>query len=1104
MSHLRAPVARADRREGGRHGRPVARTAPVPAETHLRPQLLRLAVLPPTAVALSACAVVLFTVRSTGTRPGPVLWTVLAGAVAVTGVGILVAAVAADRAARSVGDRVAALRRSSARGEADLRALVESLRRGEAPERRKSRGAPPSDADDFELLAADLARAHSGAVTAVVQASQLSSQAGSEQKLEVFVNLARRLQSLVHREISILDELENEIEDPELLKGLFHVDHLATRIRRHAENLAVLGGAVSRRQWSNPVSMTEVLRSAIAEVEQYSRVKLVPPIDGELRGHAVADVIHLLAELVENATVFSAPHTQVLLRATLCTSGLAVEVEDRGLGLPVEEQDRMNALLADPDQVNVGRLLADGRIGLYVVSQLARRHGIRVRLQSNIYGGVQAVLVVPQALLGGAAGAVVPARDPLAPDPFAAADPRQVPATDATAARQLPRQGGDTGRRPAGPGAGRRPAAPRPQGTPPQRSAPPQGEETGGWDRIQAPARPRSAHDTGRPPADARPQDAGGTGHPPVAAQQQTAGGPERLPVPPRPQDAGGGVRLPVALQAENTGGTERPSVAAQQQNPSGATRLPVPPRPHAVAGAEGSAVRERPQTAGGVAGPPVASRQQSTGGTERLPESMQPQRTAPTTAAGHPLAAPHSSRNNPTTEGSRVSARLRGGTDPAASAAGGSRLLPASEAGSEHRRDSGFPGGPGPLPVRGERHDRPNPADAVPGIRPADRRVVEENAGVAPVPRSGAVRGTLGKPQLPRRRAQEHIVPQLRGGPGPRPDAEQPVVGHDPGLMAAFQRGIGLAEAQQSLEAEVLRSAVPLPEWEPLERSAYPAPGPFDRPRTSAPESPVAPPHRPAASPEPTPDGSTTTPQASTTGTPATAQDGSATPVPEPALDGSFPASRGSAGTAPASAWDGSPAPAPGSATGSPAAAWDRSAAPSRGPATPVREAALDGSFTPSRGSAGTAPVTAWDGSAALSRESVASVPESAPNGPTARPHASATGAPASAWDGSPAPAPGSATGAPAAAWDRSAAPPHRRAAAPESAPEGSTAPSPRSTPVSPPGAPSGIGEVPSAHASGAPWAYGVREGKAGSVPGSDPGSDHPTPRRDGSAPAG
>ncbi|MYR44081.1 ATP-binding protein, partial [Streptomyces sp. SID5910] len=402
MSHLRAPAARADRREGGRHGRPASRTAPALPETHIRPGLLRLAVLPPVAVALSACAVVLFTVRSTGARPGLVLWGMLAGAVSVTVAAVVIAAVAAGRVARSVHERVGALRAGAARQEGELRGVVEALRRGETPPQRKPRGGPPDDADDFELLAADLSRAHDGAVAAVVKAAQLSSQAGSEQKLEVFVNLARRLQSLVHREISILDELENEIEDPDLLKGLFHVDHLATRIRRHAENLAVLGGAVSRRQWSNPVDMTEVLRSAIAEVEQYSRVRLVPPIDGTLRGHAVADVIHLLAELVENATLFSAPQTQVLMRASLVTSGLAVEVEDRGLGMPVAEQSRMNALLADPDQVNVARLLADGRIGLYVVSQLAKRHGITVRLQTNIYGGVQAVLVVPQALLGAA------------------------------------------------------------------------------------------------------------------------------------------------------------------------------------------------------------------------------------------------------------------------------------------------------------------------------------------------------------------------------------------------------------------------------------------------------------------------------------------------------------------------------------------------------------------------------------------------------------------------------------------------------------------------------------------------------------------------------
>ncbi|MDH6212902.1 sensor histidine kinase [Streptomyces pseudovenezuelae] len=627
MSHLRAPAARADRREGGRHGRPVSHTAPALPETHIRPQLLRLAVLPPLAVALSACAAVLFTVRSTGAHTGLTLWGVLAGATAVALAGILIAAVAADRTAKAVSDRVGALRRSSARGEAELRALVEALRRGETLPQRRPRSGPADDADDFELLASDLGRAHEGAVIAVVQAAQLSSQAGSEQKLEVFVNLARRLQSLVHREISILDELENEIEDPDLLKGLFHVDHLATRIRRHAENLAVLGGAVSRRQWSHPVSMTEVLRSAIAEVEQYSRVKLVPPIDGTLRGHAVADVIHLLAELVENATVFSAPHTQVLLRANLVTSGLAVEVEDRGLGMPVGEQKRMNALLADPDQVNVASLLADGRIGLFVVSQLAKRHGIHVRLQTNIYGGVQAVLVVPQSLLGGAPGA---------------------------------------------PGV----AAPHPQGAP-------------------GPALPQQP-----PQQHAHPQAPSG----PTAAGPATAGR-HAEPLPPAP-------RQPRHREAAR----------------------PTAPPPN-----------------GSVPGPDLSDGGPPGGGISH----------------GNGL------------NGHATNGHTANGTVPNGSA-------------------------PPPLPVRGAHEERPTPAEAVPGIGTDDRRFVADRGAAPPTPRSGPVRGTMGKPQLPRRRAQEHIVPQLRDGPAPRQDSEH-VAGHDPGLMAAFQRGIGLAEAQQHLEAEQL-----------------------------------------------------------------------------------------------------------------------------------------------------------------------------------------------------------------------------------------------------------------------------------------------------------
>ncbi|KPC83238.1 MULTISPECIES: sensor histidine kinase [Streptomyces] len=409
MSQLRAPTARPERREGGRHGRPGGRShstasrprAAQPApDGRLRPQLLRSAVLPTVAAVLSGAAAVIFTIRASGVRPSGSLLAALGGSGALAVAAVAAAFLGAGRIATGVLDRVLALRRTGAQHRAELQRLVEQLRDGEPMPARPATPAAAPDADAFELLGQEMGHSQDDAVAAVVHASQLFRSNGNEQKVEVFVNLARRLQSLVHREIQILDELEHEVEDPDLLKGLFHVDHLATRIRRHAENLAVLGGAVSRRQWSNPVTMTEVLRSAIAEVEQYPRVKLVPPIDGTLRGHAVADVIHLLAELVENATVFSAPHTQVLLRAQRVTAGLALEVEDRGLGMPGPEQKRMNTLLADPDQVNVAHLLQDGRIGLFVVASLARRHGIAVRLQSNIYGGTQAVLVLPEVLLG--------------------------------------------------------------------------------------------------------------------------------------------------------------------------------------------------------------------------------------------------------------------------------------------------------------------------------------------------------------------------------------------------------------------------------------------------------------------------------------------------------------------------------------------------------------------------------------------------------------------------------------------------------------------------------------------------------------------------------
>jgi hypothetical protein len=380
-------------------------------ESGFRSRLLWTSVLPPAAVALIGAATVVYVLAASADSVSATTGVVLALGVAGCAV-VLLAAAGRARAlvravnerlgfARAVNERLGALRSSTAQGRADVQRLIERLHNGERPALHGSLAPPAEGSDEFTLLEYDLNQAQLAAQAAVVHASGLTPPAGRpDQRVEVFVNLARRLQSLVHREIQLLDELENEVEDPDLLKGLFYVDHLATRIRRHAENLAVLGGAVSRRQWSRPVTLTEVLRSAIAEVEEYSRVKLAPPIEGTLRGHAVADVIHLVAELVENATKFSAPHTQILLRAQHVTAGLAVEVEDRGLGMSLTDQHQMNDLLANPERVDIGELLRDGRIGLYVVSAIARRHGIAVRLQTNIYGGIQAVVVLPHGLLG--------------------------------------------------------------------------------------------------------------------------------------------------------------------------------------------------------------------------------------------------------------------------------------------------------------------------------------------------------------------------------------------------------------------------------------------------------------------------------------------------------------------------------------------------------------------------------------------------------------------------------------------------------------------------------------------------------------------------------
>lgn len=213
---------------------------------------------------------------------------------------------------------------------------------------------------------------------------------------DVFLNLARRNQALLHRQLGLLDTMERQATEPEALDNLFLLDHLATRMRRHAEGLVILSGATPGRGWRNPVPLVDVVRSAVGEVEDYARVTVSPVAPVALAGPAVADVIHLLAELVENATLFSPPHTGVRVSGQLVGNGLAVEIEDRGLGMGHEELTVANELLESSPEFD----LSDStRLGFFVVSRLARRHGIKVSLRPSPYDGTTAIVLVPWSLV---------------------------------------------------------------------------------------------------------------------------------------------------------------------------------------------------------------------------------------------------------------------------------------------------------------------------------------------------------------------------------------------------------------------------------------------------------------------------------------------------------------------------------------------------------------------------------------------------------------------------------------------------------------------------------------------------------------------------------
>ncbi|WP_281368973.1 sensor histidine kinase [Phytohabitans rumicis] len=213
---------------------------------------------------------------------------------------------------------------------------------------------------------------------------------------DLFLGLARRNQALVHRQLKVLDEIERRETDAHELADLFKVDHLATRMRRNAENLIVLSGSVPGRRWRNPVPFVDVVRGAVAEVEDYTRVAVLPIDSSSLSGRAVSDVIHLLAELIENAASFSPPYTMVNVGGQKVANGFVVEIEDRGLGMSESELAAANELVRHPPEFN---LSSTARLGLYVVGRLAERHSIDVQLRRSPYGGTMAIVLIPATLV---------------------------------------------------------------------------------------------------------------------------------------------------------------------------------------------------------------------------------------------------------------------------------------------------------------------------------------------------------------------------------------------------------------------------------------------------------------------------------------------------------------------------------------------------------------------------------------------------------------------------------------------------------------------------------------------------------------------------------
>ncbi len=342
--------------------------------------------------------------------------------------GVLVLALAvgvflfALRLSRRLIERLIRLRTETLElAEKRLPALVEKVRTGADVNLDDEARLRDYGADEIGEVADAFNKAQQTALAAAVQEAKTR-----EGTNKVFLNIAHRAQVIVHRQLKTLDEAERRQEDPEQLEMLFQLDHLTTRQRRNAENLIILGGGQPGRRWRNPVSIAEIVRGASAETEDFARVKMAKLPALTVIGPVVGDLVHLLAELIDNATTFSPPAARVDVRGNVVGRGVVLEIEDQGLGIETARADELNDMLRNPPDFGIMALSSEPRLGLFVVARLAARHGISVTLRESAYGGTRAIVLVKAELLGPA------------PDTEPAGTPEETPETPE--AQELPRR----------------------------------------------------------------------------------------------------------------------------------------------------------------------------------------------------------------------------------------------------------------------------------------------------------------------------------------------------------------------------------------------------------------------------------------------------------------------------------------------------------------------------------------------------------------------------------------------------------------------------------------------------------------------------------------